>query len=106
MSKTYGEALGRYYRNLHNLLVVSLRIGTFRPGLTPKGCLANDRLFATWLSDRDLVHLVDCALTAPAKKITTGIYYGISDNENAIWSIQNARDELGYNPKDKAGDYL
>ena len=101
-SKAFGEDLGRYYVDAHGLSVICLRIGSFQP---PERLQERngDRILASWLSHRDTVQLVWRAIEA--EHIRFGVYYGISGNTRAYWDIQNAREELGYEPEDNAEDY-
>ena len=102
VSKVFGEALGRYYSDAFGISVICLRIGTCRSEdavISRK----NDRILSTWLSLNDTVQLVRCSIEAESIKF--GIYYGISDNTRAYWDIQNARDEIGYDPQDNAENY-
>jgi nucleoside-diphosphate-sugar epimerase len=96
VSKAFGEAIARYYCARWGIEAVCLRIGTVNrqdsPGQDP-------RIMKTWLSHRDLRHLIDRSLKA---NVMFGIYYGVSDNKGAFWDISNARDELGYEPRDNA----
>lgn len=99
ISKVFGEALGRYYRDAFGLSVICLRIGTCRPESDVRN-RKSDRILSTWLSHRDVVQLVERSITAETVKY--GIYYGISNNTRAYWDIENARKELGYAPEDNA----
>ena len=103
VSKIFGEALGRYYADAFGMSVICLRIGTCRSEdavINRK----NDRILSTWLSLRDTVHLVKRSIEADSIKF--GIYYGISNNTRAHWDFQNAREELGYDPKDNAENHV
>lgn len=114
VSKVYGEAMGRYYVENHGLRVFCLRIGTVRADDSPTSEAAAassgwlpltreqtlQRLQATWLSQRDCAQLISRCLDAD--HISFGIYYGISDNPRQMWSLANARAELGYAPEDSA----
>ena len=102
-SKAYGEALSRYYADTFGLSVLCLRIGTFRP-LSAMRELTDERVLSTWLSPDDAVQLAWRCIEAP-EYVRFAIYYGISANTRAFWDTQNARDEIGYEPKDDAEDY-
>jgi hypothetical protein len=52
-----------------------------------------------WLSQRDLVQLVEKSLLT---NVPFGIYYGISNNKGAFYDLSNARDEMGFVPADDA----
>jgi NAD+ dependent glucose-6-phosphate dehydrogenase len=55
-----------------------------------------------WLSYRDCAHLFDCCLQADYEY---EVVYGISDNDRKYYSIDRARDVLGYDPQDNSADY-
>ncbi|MFT5367825.1 MAG: UDP-glucose 4-epimerase [Candidatus Latescibacterota bacterium] len=102
-SKAYDEALGRYYWDEHGLSVICMRIGSFQPVssvVNRKG----DRILSTWLSYKDTVQLTWRSIEAK-DKIGFAIYFGISGNTRAYWDLQNAREEIGYDPEDNAEDY-
>lgn len=97
IGKAMAEAAGRYYAEEHGLSVLCLRIGTVNPADRP----TTPRHFATLLSHRDLLALVECCLSAPAS-LRFGIYWGVSANRWRIWEIEAAARELGYRPSDDA----
>ncbi len=96
VSKAFGEAVARYYCARWGIESVCLRIGSVLRDDDPSG---SDRFRKTWLSHRDLVHLVRRSLAA---NVVFGIYYGVSNNRGAFWDISNARFDLGYEPQDDA----
>lgn len=96
VSKAFGEVLARYYCARWGLESICLRIGSVLENNNPK---TDPRFRRTWLSHRDLIHLVERSLHS---NITFGIYYGVSNNKGAFWDISTARIELGYNPQDDA----
>jgi len=68
ISKVYGENLGRYYSQGHNLDIICFRIGGFgreKP--------ANDFLKSVWISHRDAIDGFDKAIES--ENIRFGIYY-------------------------------
>lgn len=112
VSKAYGEAMARYYVDHHGMQAVCLRIGACtgedkpespnnlwkadrddEPGIREK----RTRIRATWLSNRDCVHLIERSIEA---NVEWALVYGISDNPRKIWDIEHARDVLGYQPQD------
>ena len=97
VSKIFGEALGRYYADVHGMEVVVVRLGTVggedRPG-------SDARSFVSWLSHRDLAHLTERAIEAPGVKHE--IVFGASDNTWKIYDTLRARNALGYAPHDNA----
>jgi nucleoside-diphosphate-sugar epimerase len=96
VGKVAGEAAGRYYSEQHGLSVICLRLGWVCAGIpsSPRG-------LATFLSHADLTHLVDCCLRAP-DDLRFAIYFGVSANRWRFWDIEDARCEIGYEPKDDA----
>ncbi|MEX3014251.1 NAD-dependent epimerase/dehydratase family protein [Gymnodinialimonas hymeniacidonis] len=95
LAKCFTEDLGRMYWEKRGLESVHLRILSCAP-------VKNARALGTWLSDGDLVHLVERAIDTP----TTGfaVIYGVSDNDRA--PVDNSRASfLGYRPKDNAEQF-
>ncbi len=95
LAKCFTEDLGRMYWEKRGLESVHLRILSCAP-------VKNARALGTWLSDGDLVHLVERAIDTP----TTGfaVIYGVSDNDRA--PVDNSKASfLGYRPKDNAEQF-
>lgn len=118
VSKIYGEALGRYYADHHGVSAICLRIGSWtgeEAAVAPRNlwdpsrdddpeALAQRRRFrATWLSDRDGVHLVECALDTPKRWF---LCYGVSNNPRRFWDIEHARQGIGFTPRDAAPEEI
>ena len=99
VSKATGELLGRYYHDTYDMRVVSLRIGNLNKHHPP---IDYERGQAMWLSYRDCAHLIDCCLEAD---YSYEIVYGISDNDRKYYSIDRAKDVLGYAPQDNSADH-
>jgi NAD+ dependent glucose-6-phosphate dehydrogenase len=99
VSKAAGESLGRYYHDEYGLSVACVRIGNLTRGHPP---IDYERGQAMWLSYRDCAHLFDCCIRA---EYGYEIVYGISDNDRKYYSIERARDVLGYEPRDNSADY-
>lgn len=99
-SKVHGEALTRWYvaRPGSHMTAACLRIGTTGFPEVDK-LMRNERMWSTWLSDRDLVQLVSRALEA---QVPFGIYGGVSGNKRRFLSLQAAQRDLGYVPQDDA----
>ena len=98
VSKAFGEALARFYWERWSLESICLRIGSV---LTNDDPTKEARHRRTWLSHRDLLQLVRRSFTA---SVPFGIYYGVSNNSAAFWDLNDAREELGYEPFDDAGN--
>ncbi len=95
LAKCFTEDLGRMYWEKRGLESVHLRILSCAP-------VKNARALGTWLSDGDLVHLVERAIDTP----TTGfaVIYGVSDNDRA--PVDNSKAAfLGYRPRDNAEQF-
>jgi len=118
VSKVYGEAMARHYVDQHGLRAACLRIGGVRAPQDPthpsqlwkrerdgeEGIREKRRrMRAVWLSERDCVHLVECALETERDWV---LVYGISDNPRKIWDIEHAREVLGYAPMDSAPEEI
>jgi nucleoside-diphosphate-sugar epimerase len=116
MSKAYGEALGRYYVDMHGMRVFCLRIGSVRASDDPRDPKLAEasppllnlktpeerfkRMRGTWLSQRDCCDLIARCLTN--EDLNWAVVYGISDNPRQFWDISHARRILGYSPRDSA----
>jgi NAD+ dependent glucose-6-phosphate dehydrogenase len=116
MSKAYGEALGRYYVDMHGLRVFCLRIGSVRDADDPRDPSIGEksppllnltnpeqrykRMRGTWLSRRDCCELI--ARCLDVGDLHWAVVYGISDNPRQFWDIRHARRVLGYHPRDSA----
>ncbi len=87
---------------------VQIRIGGPREtdvARAPKGDLRRmRRALAVYLSQRDFDQLLIKSIETPDIRNERGvpfqIFYGISDNARAFWSIVNAREVIGYAPQD------
>ncbi|GGL70091.1 NAD-dependent glucose-6-phosphate dehydrogenase Azf [Halocalculus aciditolerans] len=99
VSKAAGETLGRYYHDEHDLSFVSVRIGNLTKGHPP---IDYERGQAMWLSHRDCAHLFDCCLEA---EYDYEIVYGISDNDRKYYSLERAKEVLGYSPRDNSAHF-
>ena len=97
VGKIADEAMARLFADRYDLSVLCLRIGTVLAGDRPQ----TRRHEATLLTHRDLVHLAECCISAPAD-VRYGTYYGVSANAWRIWDIDNARQDLGFDPVDDA----
>jgi len=99
VSKAAGETLGRYYHDAEGLSVVCVRIGNLTESHPPRNY---ERGQAMWLSHRDCAHLFDRCIRAD---YDYEIVYGISDNERKYYSIERAKEVLGYDPQDDSAEY-
>ena len=97
IGKAFGEAAARHYSDRYGLSVICLRIGTLNRENRPLIV----RNFATLLTQRDMVHLVERCIEAPAD-LGFAIFYGVSDNKWRFWDIGDSRAAIGYQPQDNA----
>ncbi|MEW6755008.1 MAG: NAD(P)-dependent oxidoreductase [Candidatus Latescibacterota bacterium] len=93
-SKVWGEALGRFYAEVHGLSVICLRIGWVNAPDTPRASMG---MAPIWCSQRDVVQLVERALWAP-QDVRFDVFYAVSDNRLCWVDIAHARQVLGYAP--------
>ncbi|MFB6169805.1 MAG: NAD-dependent glucose-6-phosphate dehydrogenase Azf, partial [Haloarculaceae archaeon] len=99
VSKAAGETLGRYYHDEYDLSVLCVRIGNLTKNHPPEDY---ERGQAMWLSYRDCAHLFDRALQA---EYGYEIVYGISDNDRKYYSLERAKEVLGYDPQDNSAEF-
>jgi hypothetical protein len=94
----------------HQLEVVQIRIGGPRES-DVESCKLGDlrcvrRALAVYISERDMQQLFVRSLETPDIRDEHGvpfqIFYGISANSHAFWSIANARKIIGYAPEDNS----
>lgn len=95
LAKCFAEDLARMYWEKRNVEAVCLRILSCAQ-------VTNPRAIGSWLSEGDLVHLVECAITTPVTGFS--VVYGVSNNDRA--PVDNAgASHLGYKPKDNAEQF-
>ena len=99
VSKAAGESLGRFYHDEFDMSVVCVRIGNLTKDHPPR---EYERGQAMWLSHRDCAHLFDRCLQA---EYGYEVVYGISNNDRRYYSIERAREALGYDPADNSANY-
>lgn len=101
-SKIHGEALTRWYVHRPGSVMTAacLRIGTTGFQNLDE-IMQNERLWSTWMSDRDLIQLCRKSLESDVKY---GVYGGVSGNARRFLSLDLARRDLGYVPEDDAED--
>ena len=100
VSKAFGEALGRFYHDEYGMSVYCLRIanfpntdevnGHYEPGMN------------RWLSARDMAELTACCLEAPHPRF--GILYAVSKGAEQKWDLSNARELVGWEPRDRGAE--
>ncbi len=96
LAKCYTEDMASLYWDKRGLETVAMRIAS------ASGKVGNSRALGSWLSDGDLIQLVQKSVTAPTTGFT--IVYGVSNNDRAGLDNSGAS-ALGYRPKDNAEDF-
>ena len=99
VGKVAGETLCRYYHDETGMSTVCVRVGNLTAEHPP---IDYERGQAMWLSYRDCAHLFERCLEADYEY---EIVYGISDNDRKYYSIERAREVLGYDPQDNSAGY-
>ncbi len=99
-SKAWGEALGRYYADAHDLSVVCLRIGHVTAADRP----AASRDFCVWCSQRDVGRMIEACVAAPPS-VRFDVFFAVSNNRWGYRDLAHARDVLGWVPLDAAEDH-
>ena len=99
VSKSYGEAIGRYYYETFNIKSINLRIGTVLNSDDPSTSI---RHFSTWLSHRDISQLVEKSII---HNVEFEIFYGVSNNKWRFWDIEDSQKKISYMPVDNAEEY-
>ena len=99
ISKASCEIMGRYYHDEYGISVCNIRIGNLTKGHPP---IDYERGQAMWLSYPDCARIHRCALEADYE---FEIVYGISDNDRKYYSIDRAKEALGYDPQDNSAEW-
>jgi len=99
-SKSFGESLGSYYSDFYNLSTIHIRIGWVISDDDPTFSPISLNL---WLSHKDVCQIIELSVNA-GENIKYDIFYATSDNHWKIWSIDKAKNILGYKPEDGAGE--
>ena len=113
-SKVWGEALGRYYSDVHGLSVIVIRFSAVNrpdtplnptPAINPGDVQDGiGRSFSIWTSQADAAQMVRRAIDAP-QAVRFEIFYSGSANKWGVRDISHARDVLGYRPESSAEDF-
>lgn len=99
-TKVWGEALGRFYSDIHGMSVICLRFGHVVKEDRP----IINRDWAAWCSQRDAGQIVKLCVEAP-DSLGFDIFYVLSDNRWAFRDLTHASEALGYVPQDRAEDW-
>jgi uronate dehydrogenase len=107
VTKVYGEALCSSYAYLHRMSCMAVRIGAYVPDDEREKrvyCSDNPQLLDIVVSRRDLCDLLHRCIMAP-DDLKYAIFHGISNNRFKRMDIENARELLGYEPKDDSFEW-
>jgi len=90
--KLASENIGHIMARENQLSIINLRIGSVHDNEKPD-VKKDQRLHRTLLTHEDTIQLFDLAIQSTVK---FGTYYGVSDNPDKPWSMENAWKELGF----------
>lgn len=99
VSKCFGEAMGKYMAEQEGVGGVAIRIAAYQEPAKIEGDFGL-KLADAWVSVRDLNELI--ALSIDRVEVKFAIVHGVSDNRFKRLDITNARELLGYSPRDNS----
>ncbi|CAF0762908.1 unnamed protein product [Didymodactylos carnosus] len=102
VSKCFGEALARYMGEKEGLSSIAIRIGAFQPHESAQN-VDSISMMDAWISERDCEHLIECCIDAP-DDLKFLIVHGLSRNVFNRLDISDAKNRIGYEPKDNFFD--
>ncbi|HCL31814.1 MAG TPA: hypothetical protein DIC52_25710 [Candidatus Latescibacteria bacterium] len=99
-SKVWTESLARTYsrQGLSSLVIRPGWVMEEEQPLRPSAAYV-------WCSQNDIVQLIECCINAPAD-LMFGIFFGMSDNRWRWVDVEQARELVGYVPRDRGEDRL
>ncbi len=101
VTKVWGETLGRYYHDKHDLEFIALRLGAFEPYDSPN--LRHRGYQEIWLSPRDAVGVFRAAIEKEG--IGYAILNATSKTRVEHMELQPTLDVLGWKPQEKLEDF-
>jgi uronate dehydrogenase len=102
-TKLFGEALARYYSDIHHLSMICIRLCYFQPYDSKLLRTPGHDALREWCSPRDLTQLLVKCIRSSVK---FAVFFGVSANTGRFWDISNAQELVGYEPEDNAADYF
>ncbi|MDA9865304.1 NAD(P)-dependent oxidoreductase [bacterium] len=96
LAKCFAEDLASLYWDKNGIEAVCMRI------LSCAGSVTNSRAVGSWLSDGDMIHLVERAVDTPIAGLS--VIYGVSNNDRSPIDNTGAA-HLGYQPQDNAEQF-
>ena len=100
-SKVFNESLCRTYAFSHGMSCLAVRIGW----VVGEDRVPNERAQDIWCSQRDIGTLMQACVDAP-EDLRFDIFYGMSNNRTLWLDLSNAKEKLGWEPRDRAEDRL
>ncbi len=100
-SKVFNESLCRTFAYSHGMSCLGVRIGW----VVGEDSVPNVRSEDIWCSQRDIAGLIEACVEAP-EDLQFDIFYGMSNNRYRWVDLTNARQKLGWEPRDRAEDHL
>lgn len=97
VGKLFGEQLGRLFSDRYGMSVLVVRVGAVLPDDKPTIV----RELPGYLSHRDLVNILDKAMSAPMS-LRYDIFHAVSDNARRWRDIEHSRTVLGWEPLDSS----
>ena len=97
VTKVWGEALGRYYSDVHGMSILCVRIGRVRAEDRPM----SPRERAVYLSHRDIVRVLERCIEAP-DDLRYDVFFATSNNRWGYRDMEHTRQVLGFEPQDSA----
>lgn len=101
-TKAFGEVMGRWYYDRHNLEFIGLRIGWFQDYDEKRK--NSSHISNIWLSPRDLINLTHKAIEVPG--IGYAVVNGTSKPPKTVMSLKSAYEVLGFEPLDDANSFV
>ena len=97
VTKCFGEALARYMAEQEDLSSICLRIGAFQPREAAEK-FQSIAMIDAWVSRRDLNQLIERSIDVV--ELRFAILHGLSNNRFKRLDISDARQLVGYAPRD------
>ncbi len=100
-SKVWSESLAQVYAYSHQMSCLCIRPGW----VVAEDRVPNPGSGHLWCSQGDMAQLIQRCIDAP-EELRFAIYYGMSDNQWRWVDLDEARQEVGYQPADRAEGHL
>lgn len=101
-TKLVGERLGRSLARAFDITFISVRLGWIQPGENRPETLPDDAARNLWMSNRDLIHLLEAAIETELEDNQFVVVNGMSNNRGSRWDMAAAGEVLGFVPEDDA----